>query len=81
MLMETMSVEYEIKTRNLKLRTFLDIMYDIYGIEDYAIQTNTTWDLCPVEIYPSDKRKSGKDHDKRRALSFSDLLLDQYLHI
>lgn len=81
MIMETMPVEYEIKTRNLKLKTFLDIMTDIYGIEDYAIQTSTTWDHGQVEIYPSEKKSLDKENDKRRKVSFSDLLLDQYLQI
>ncbi|UCH90190.1 MAG: DUF835 domain-containing protein [Thermoplasmata archaeon] len=72
--------KYDIYNRNPYVRFFLDQMFDKYGIQDYALITETAWNQCPLEIYPSRKMQM----DKPMGIiieSMEELVLNQYLRL
>jgi hypothetical protein len=51
-------VSYEVKTKNLMIKNNLDVMFEKYGINDYALSTITSWRYGSLEIYPVEEKPS-----------------------
>jgi hypothetical protein len=73
--------EYEISTRNIVLKHNLKIMFDKYGIKDYAMSTKTSWSQNPLEIFPSKHVNPDRNITKNALDSIDDLVLYQYLRL
>ena len=74
-------VRYEIKTRNVHIKGYLDMMFKKYGINDYAVSTTTAVEKGSIEIFPAEEQEHEKHDVNRSVKKFSDLLLEQYLRL
>jgi hypothetical protein len=74
------SAIYDIFLRNPQISTYFGTMVDKYGIKDYALSTQISWNKNPIEIYPA------KNLPPEKPLSvvfdsFEELVLNQYLKL
>ena len=75
------SIVYLLKTKNLSIKNILDVLYEDYGINDFALSTYTSWESGPFGIYPYVDRKIISPPTLYNLKSEEDLLLEQYLRI
>ena len=75
------STVYLLKTKNLSIKNILDLLYEDYGINDFALSTYTSWESGPFGIYPSVDKRSISTPTSCNLKSEEDLLLEQYLRI
>ena len=74
-------VAYEVKTRNGLISRCLDVMYDIYGINDFSLSTQTSSASSQFAIYPDNEKAKNNVFEVCTLKSVDELLLAQYLRI
>lgn len=72
---------YDINTKNRVLQYSLSVMFEKYGIKDFSVSTKTTWNLKPLEIFPSKNIPADKSKEQFKFESIDDLVLYQYIRL